>query len=247
MQEKINELQKEFLRIKKMGWIKEKKKGSCSIGYTFEELLKKSEDNFPLPDFYNVEIKTMNTHSKMNLHLFNLTPDGECFFPIKKIIDELGCPDKDYPNCKKFYCSFKGNEYTKIIYGRYGRLNVNRNSKKIELLICDNKNENINIGISWSFNWLLERLNMKMTYLALVKASSRIIDGEGFYYYHTIRYYKLKDFDNFLSLIEKGIITVTFKIGFYKEDRRMGEIYDHGTDYSINVNNIDLLYDEIKI
>ncbi len=230
-----------------MGWIKEKHKGFSSIGYTFEEMLNKKMDEFPLPDFHNIEIKTMNTHSKSNMHLFNLTPDGDYLFPIKRIINELGCPDKEYKDMKKLYSSFNGRAYTKIIYGRKGILHVNQSTRKLELLIFNNKNENINIGISWSFKYLMERLNLKLRYLAIIRASSRIIDNEGYYYYHTIKYYKLKDFDTFLYLIEHGIIEVTFKNGFYKDGKRYGEVYDHGTDFSININNISLLYDEIKI
>ena len=81
---------------------------------------------------------------------------------------------------------------------------------------------------------------------AFIRASSRIIDGNGYYYYNSIKFYKMKSFEVFLSLIENGVISITFKIGYYKTGRRMGEIYDHGTDFSINANDITALYDEIK-
>ena len=70
MQENINKLLSEFERIKEMGWIKEKRKGLGGCGYTLETLLKKEEDNFPWPDYNNIEIKTMNQKTKNNLHLF---------------------------------------------------------------------------------------------------------------------------------------------------------------------------------
>ena len=61
-----------------------------------------------------------------------------------------------------------------------------------------------------------------------------------YYYYHTINFYKLRDFDTFINLIEKGIIEISFKIGYYKTGKRMGNIYDHGTDFSINIGNINV-------
>ena len=236
----------EFKRIKEMGWVMEKSKGFKSVGYTFEKLLGKKEDDFPLPDFGNIEIKTMNTHSTKNIHLFNLTPDGDFLYPIKRILNSLGCKCKENNNIKKLYCSFNGKDFTKLIYGRKGILNINWEKEKIDLLIYDYKNQNISIGISWSFDLLKERINMKLKNLAFIRASSRIIDGNGYYYYNSIKFYRMKNFDTFLLLIKNGVISITFKIGYYKTGRRMGEIYDHGTDFSINANDITALYDEIK-
>lgn len=243
----ISDLQKEFERIKKLGWIKERRKGPSSIGYTFEVMLKKEEENFPIPDFGDIEIKTRNYHAKMNLHLFNLTPDGDYVFPIKRILDILGYPDKDNPKNKVLYRSFSGAIYNKMIYGRSGILKVNYEKEKVELIVYDHHGNDINLGISWSFSWIQERLNLKLRYLALVYARSTIILSDGYYKYDKINFYKLKDFNTFLLLIEKGIIEVTFKIGVYKSGKRTGEIYDHGTDFSIKPENILLLYDEIKV
>ena len=246
MQEEIKKLKKEFERVKSLGWIKQKRKGFTSGGYTFEILLKKDEDQFPLPDYYGIEIKVMNSHTKTNLHLFNLGPDGEDFFPIKTILEELGMPDKDDKTKKIFYRSFNAKKYTNIIYGRKGIIKVNRDNERLELLIMDSKDNKSNINIYWSFKYIEERLNLKLRYLALIRTSSRIIDDIGYYYYHTINFYKLRGFNTFISLIENGIIDITFKIGYHKSGKRIGEIYDHGTDFSISVNNLYMLYEEIE-
>ena len=159
----------------------------------------------------------------------------------------MGYPDKDNPKNKVLYRSFSGAIYNKMIYGRSGILKVNYEKEKVELIVYDHHGNDINLGISWSFSWIQERLNLKLRYLALVYARSTIILSDGYYKYDKINFYKLKDFNTFLSLIEKGIIEVTFKIGVYKSGRRTGEIYDHGTDFSIKPENILLLYDEIKV
>ena len=245
MKDEISSLQNEFAKIKSIGWVKERCKGKSSCGYTFEQLLHKEEDNFPVPDYQDIEIKVMNDHAKTNLHLFNLIPDGDYLFPIERILYEIGCPNKDNHDEKRLYRSFNAKEYTKLVYGKKGIINVNYEDQKVELFVYDSKNQNTNIGISWSFDYIKERLLLKLKYLAFVKASSCIICGEGYYHYHDIYFYKLKDFDTFINLINLGIIDITFKIGIHKAGKKMGKVYDHGTDFSIKVSNLEMLYKKI--
>ncbi len=245
MQNNIVNLKKEFERIKSIGWIKEKVKGNGSCGLTFEELLKKEKDEFPIPDYDDIEIKAMNDNTKTNLHLFNLTPDGDYLFPIKRVLCELGYPNKDNQHLKRFYKSFNTKNYTKIIFGRKGKIKVNYEKSKVELLVFNDKDENTNIGISWSFDYLKSRLELKLKLLAFIRVSSCIICNEGYYHYHKINFYKLKDFDNFIKLINDGVIEITFKIGTYNTGSKFGKEYDHGTDFSIKVDNLELLYDKI--
>jgi len=247
MIEEMKMFQQKFETIKEIGWIKERQHGKGSCGYTFESLLNKSEDDFPIPDYHDIEIKTMNDNTKTNLHLFNLTPDGDYLFPIERLLNEIGCRDKDNRNIKILYRSFNSRNYTNVIYGRKAFIKVNYAEEKVELVVLNNRVENINVGVSWSFTYLKERLLSKLQYLALVRASSCIICGEGYYHYHKLSFYKLKSFDTFINLIDSGFIDITFKIGYHKDDKKFGKIYDHGTDFSINVNNLELLYDEIKL
>ena len=80
----------------------------------------------------------------------------------------------------------------------------------------------------------------------MVRAKSAIVNNEGYYHYNKINIYKLKDFDTFLKLIDDGIIDITFKIGVFKDGKRKGGVYDRGTDFSIGINNLNLLYEEIN-
>ena len=247
MKTEFMELYEKFKKIKEKGWIKERRRGYTGIGYTFESMIGKDEDDFPFPDYHGIEIKTMNSHAKWNLHLFTLIPDGDYLFPIKRILDQLGCPSKDDKSKKTFYKCIDGQNFSDILFGRKAKLFVNRNDKKIELLVVNHHGEKIDIGVSWSFEWLEERINLKLRYLSLVRASSRMINGEGYFYYYKINFYQYKGFETFLSLAEHGIISVTFNIGYYKSGRRVGQIHDGGTFFSIDVNNILLLFDEVKI
>lgn len=114
LKQDIIELKDIFNKIKKKGWIKSERTGSTGIGYTFEKHIMKKEENFPIPDYKSIEIKTMRYFSKRKIHLFNTTPDGDFLFPIKKILNTLGYPDKSNPEYKILYISINAKEYTNI-------------------------------------------------------------------------------------------------------------------------------------
>ena len=57
----------------------------------------------------------MNSHAKWNLHLFTLIPDGDYLFPIKRILDQLGCPCKDDKSKKTFYKCIDGQNFSDIL------------------------------------------------------------------------------------------------------------------------------------
>lgn len=241
MKNDIKELNKIFENIKKTGWIKSRRKGTTGIGYTFESLIGKEEDSFPLPDFKSLEIKTIRKNSRRNVHLFSINPDGDVDNPIQKILNVLG------------YKKFGGQEIrcwidvyvNKIIQlGYYKRvfIKVNRNRKKIELIALNMNNEKYNLNVSWSFDKIQERLNNKIKYLAVIIADSKIINNEEFFYYENINYYKVKNFDQFISLIENGKIIVSIKV-----QKRNGKYGGHGMDFTIPERIIEELYEKLDI
>ena len=159
MTEDIKNLYKKFCFIKDMGFIKSKRKGSTGVGYTFEELINKPEESFPIPDFNSIEIKTCRYQSRQAIHLFTATPDGDFLFPIKRIIDILGYPDKDIKTSKVFNFSFNGKSYSNIGYHKRGKIVVNWKDEKIDFIALDLVNNNLNVDVSWSFDLLQEKLN----------------------------------------------------------------------------------------
>lgn len=247
MEKEIVNLYNGFLQIKEQGWIKSLRKGTSGIGYTFETLIGKPEENFPIADYEGIEIKTSRKSSWGNIHLFHATPDGDYLFPIKDILNVLGYPDKDYPEYKVFNSSANTRDYTRIGYNKRIKIKVDRENEKVYLIAKNKDGKDFDLHISWSFDMLEKRLDLKLKYLALVKADSQKIKGLEYFKYDRITFYKLKSFNDFISLIEKGIINITFMIGLHKSGKRFGQIHDRGTTFSINEKQISLLYDEIPI
>ena len=54
--------------------------------------------------------------------------------------------------------------------------------------------------------------------------------------------YKLSDFNTFLILLSKGVIGITFSIDVYKNEKRYGQMHDHGTTFNINKKDIEKLF-----
>lgn len=243
----IKKLYNLFNSIKRKGYIESKRKGSTGIGYTFETLIGKCEENFEIPDFENIEIKTSRRFGKGKISLFNATPDGRFLFPIKNLCEKYGYPDKTFKSVKILCGDVSAKELNNIGINFKYKIIVDRISQNIILQVYDSKNKLIDATVEWSFSMLKEKLNRKLKYLAIIKASNKIINNKEYFKYDNLKIYCLKDFDTFLNLVEEGIIIITFKVSVFKSGKRIGQIHDHGTSFSINEKNILKLYDEIKV
>lgn len=246
MKNNFTELYNKFIKIKKRGWIAARRNGSTAIGYTFESLLNINENCLQAPDFLGIEIKTMRYFSKRRIHLINITPDGNKPEPIKRIVKILGYPDKHFPAYKVFYATANAKEYTRIGY-KLIKIKVDHDEKKIKLLAYSIYDKHLDVDISWSFDLLEKAISKKLTFLAIVKASTKTINDIEYFFYHTITFYQFKNFKTFLQLLENGIIEINFKIDIYKHDNKKGKTHDKGIDFSIYEKDIELLYNKISI
>ena len=70
------------------------RKGTTGIGYTFERLIGKEEENFPIADYRDIEIKVKRKYSKGDITLFSANPDNEVF-AIKRIYETYGTCNKN--------------------------------------------------------------------------------------------------------------------------------------------------------
>ena len=127
------------------------------------------------------------------------------------------------------------------------KLEVDRDLEVIHLVIRNHLTNNINKNISWSFEQLENRLNMKLKYLALIPVSKKIYSSKTYFKYHNLKLYKLKSFDKFLELIEDGTISVNMKISFYTSKEKYGKIQDKGTTFEIKEKDLEKLFTKIDI
>lgn len=246
MNESMKILKEKFEEIRRMGYIKTNREGATGIGKTFEDLIGKKEDHEEMPDFQGIEIKTKGDNNiDEYITLFCATPKGPHAYETHYLVDRYGYPDvicksKKVLNRSIYSGSLRGNKYLFALKVDYRRL-------IIKLRILDNFLEMLEDEIYWTYHDLETKLYRKHRYLALVKAKKKIIDGETYYKYHDIQFYKIKNFDSFLRLIEQGKIRVNFRIGVYRSGKREGSMHDRGTAFQIRESDLLQLFDEIDI
>ena len=132
-------------------------------------------------------------------------------------------------------------------FKNYFKLFVSRDKKKMFLEVYDFSKKLIENKTYWDFDILSEKLYRKMKVFALVEAQCKKIEGIEYFKYTSMTLYTLKNFDNFISLIEDGIIRISFKINIFTTEERFGQIYDHGTGFEISKENLEKLYNRIKV
>lgn len=247
MNKNFMKLFRKFEKIRELGWVESKRKGSTGIGYTFESLLNIQENSLPIPDYKNIEIKTMRILSRKNVHLFNAAPDGDYLNYTERILNKLGYPCKKNKKFKVFMSAVKGKNYSYIGYNKKIKIEIDYINEKINLIAKDINNNDLKLNVSWSFELLKNKINNKIKYLALIKTKKKKENNKELFHYIKIDFYEIKDFETFLKLLEDGIITITFKINVYTEGEKIGMIDNHGTDFSILDNNIELLYNKVDI
>lgn len=246
MKDDIKLLKSKFNKIKNFDWIKLDEKNFGQIGLTFEKLVGVNTNEFEIPDFGSIEIKTKSKTKYDYISLFNCVPTGPHYHEIERIKDLYGYPDSTLKMFKVFNGEVFCNKLTKIGTNFYFKLNVYKSQKIIKLIVYNKEKNKIEEEIYWDFSILEEKLNRKLTYLALVNVVKKNIDGKKFYKYNSMHIYKLKGFKTFIELLEQGIIKINFKIGIYKDKKRLGKIHDRGTAFLIKGKYINKLFDYIE-
>ncbi len=229
MQE-VKRLKKEFKRIRKMGWVRSVDEGKGSVGLTLEKLLGKEKENFELPDYLGIELKTHKKNSKSYTTLFNATPDGRFLFEIKRLQQMYGYPDRILKYCKVLHGEVNAKEKNKIGLWYSYQLEVDYCEERVYLCIYRG-NRLIDRETFWSFSWLQEKLERKLSILAFIRADEKEIDGFKYFKYMSIEFYRLKSFSSFLKALEKGKVIVVFTIGVFRKGEKKGQIHDHGTAF----------------
>jgi hypothetical protein len=242
MIENIKMLQKEFERIKSMGYIKGIYNSSQSIGRTFENELNLLMNKECVPDYFGIEIKTRRAYTKSRITLFSAVPNGSTQGEMKRLLATYGYPYRRDRNYNALYAvvdavkmSFGGRCY------QY-KLDVDSRERRIYLCIYDRNGNLIERKIYWSYPYLKEKLENKIKHLAIVKAWPNNIDGWNYFKYSSIEFYVLKRFNKFIDLIVDGTIKLVIRVDIYLDENNYGKMYDHGCGFQISYGDITKLF-----
>lgn len=258
------ELIEEIVKISKKGWCKSVKstidtRNDGAVGNTLEILLGIEENNLPIPNANDWELKGQRAETSSLITLKHIEPSPQA----SKIVSSLLLPKygwkhkeagKKYPETE---LSFRSTTYSSSYTSRGFKIIVDRSSEKVCFIFnsqkADFNDPEINkwlhsvdsrAGLGhlspepyWGFNDLQRQIGEKIKNCFYVIAESKKEKGQEYFAYIHLIVLSGFSFEGFLSCLENDIIFIDF-------DARTG--HNHGTKFRIKQGQWKNLYSDVK-
>jgi len=240
--------------IRSQGWIKTKRKNNDGgVGNTLEDLLGIVENNLPLPNAAEWELKAQKKNTTSLVTLFHLEPSPQAYKIVPSILlptfgwsHKSAGTDNYSISEKSFRQTINARQYS----NRGFTIDVDRNNEKIVVVFNPNKidydnhpewgnyvyQKSLPVEPYWGFNDLFHKVGTKLHNCFFVCAESKRIDGNVHFKYEDIFMLKTLDKHKFIDEVEAGNIYVDF-------DARTG--HNHGTKFRLKRNSLLNLYEEV--
>ncbi len=241
-----------------MGWIPNARKGNPGgIGNTLEDLLGIKENNLPIPNAAEWELKTqrLNTTSLCTLIHMEPSPRAIRFVP-QVFLPEYGWAHKEYgKKYAKGEMSFRQTIHGLARSDRGFMVKIDRKERKV-LISFDAKSVDMrhaawlksveqHVGLAelnpqpyWGFDDLEHKAGTKLLNAFFVQAEVRINKKRECYKFAKIMMLEKFNFEGFLKAIEAAKILVDF-------DARSG--HNHGTKFRLRQNCLPMLYEKVTV
>jgi len=244
--------------ISEMGFVPNARKGNAGgIGNTLEDLLGIKENNLPIPNAVEWELKAQRLNSTSLMTLFHIEPSPRAIrFVPQILLPHYGWPHQEdggkYP---KGEMSFRQTIHGNSRSDRGFKVVIDRKERKI-LISFDSKNVDQkhkdwlsfvkkNTGLNelnpqpyWGFNDLEYKAGTKLLNTFYVQAEVEIRRKKEFYHYTKVMMLQKFNFKGFLKSLEKGKILVDF-------DARTG--HNHGTKFRMRQDCLPMLYKKTTV
>jgi hypothetical protein len=248
----------ELKKIAAKGWIENRRHGNQGgIGNTLEDLLGIAENNLPIPNAAEWELKSQRINTTSLTTLFHIEPSPRAIgFVPQMLLPMYGWKHKEagkkYPTTEM---SFRQTIHGNSPSDRGFMVKIDRKEKKV--LISFNakkvsdkhaswlKKVEKNISLKelnpqpyWGFDDLSNKAGTKLLNCFYVQAESKKENGKEFYHYTKVLMLQKFNFEGFLKAMEKGNILVDF-------DARTG--HNHGTKFRMRQNCLPDLYEKVTV
>jgi len=227
--ESIQDVKNRLLEIKSQGYVQTHRAHDTGIGKTLEDLLGIKENNIPLPDIGEIELKSKRLESGSMLTIATKAPKPRG--TNRKLYNNYKYVDEDGAFClhTTSYGSKCNNLGFRLILT--GDKIILENVKKVEAY--------------WPLSVFDDVLKSKSNRILLVLAKTkgeRATANEKFHYTEAYLLSGL-DMDRFKVAIATDRLKVDTRIGVYKSGRSVGKYHDHGTGFRINKRDYLSLFD----
>ena len=243
-------------KIKEMGWIKNTRHGNVGgIGNTLEYLLGIKENNLPIPNAAEWELKTQRANTSSLTTLFHMEPSPRAlkFVPQIFLLKYGWSHKKAGIRYSENEMSFRQTIGCKNRSDRGFKIIINKIERKI--LVSFNSNEVANhhsdwltsvdkeVGLEelnpqpyWGFDDLFHKAGTKLINCFYAQAQVKKNDDKEYFHYNKI--FMLQGFNivKFIATLENNNILVDF-------DARTG--HNHGTKFRLRQNHLSDLYDKV--
>ncbi len=242
--------------ISATGFVPNARKGNHGgIGNTLEDLLGIKENNLPIPNAAEWELKAQRLNSTSLTTLFHMEPSPRAVRFVPQILLPLygWAHQEDGKKYPKGEMSFRQTIHGNSRSDRGFKVVINCKEKKI-LISFDSKSVDIkhknwlkfvkkNIGLGelnlqpyWGFDDLEHKAGTKLLNTFYVQAEVEVRRKKEFYHYTKVMMLQKFSFEGFLKALEKGKILVDF-------DARTG--HNHGTKFRIRQDCLPMLYGKV--
>jgi len=250
-----DELIENLHKINKMGWIKNARSGNCGgIGNTLEDLLGIKENNLPIPNAAEWELKAQRLNTTSLTTLFHSEPSPTAINFVPNIL----LPKYGWKHSKaglKYPITEMSFRQTISGLSRSDRgfcVKIDRIERKVLISFSSKEidprhnlwKEEVSkrAGLDelspqpyWGFDDLYAKARTKLLNCFYVQADVKKENKEEYYHFCKATMLKGFSFDRFILELEKGNILIDF-------DARTG--HNHGTKFRIRQNCFSFLYSE---
>lgn len=244
----------ELIKIRNQGWIQSGRPGNDGgVGNTLEDLLGIEENNLPIPNAAEWELKTQKKNTNALITLFHMEPSPRAYrFVPQVLLPNFGWPHKGagskYPSNE---LSFRQTIQTRIFSNRGFSVKVDADAQRVEIVFDSTKidkeqhstwyekvkNKTLIPTPYWGYVDLFHKAGTKLHNCFFVQATTKKINGQDHFRYENIFMLKNLCLEKFIAAIEDGMVYIDF-------DARTG--HNHGTKFRLTRETITSLFFEVK-
>ncbi|WLV77069.1 MvaI/BcnI family restriction endonuclease [Lacticaseibacillus parahuelsenbergensis] len=221
-------------------WYKSHRNGPTGIGKTFEDLLGKEEDNLPLPDFHQIELKAHDKVANNYITLFTKSPN------VPRGINTLLRQAYGYFDLegeqKILHTSVSSKLQFNAKSNRYFQIEDDKTEKALKLRVYTSNKVLIkdDFTAEWSYAVLEKSLKKKLKTLAIIMTSTKHVNDQTFYSYDAIKIVRDLSLSQLLNALSDNKLFIDLRLGVYHKGKNKGKTHDHGTAFRIKYD--DLLF-----
>ena len=250
------ELIKKLQKLADMGWVLNGRFGNHGgIGNTLEDYLGITENNLPIPNAAEWELKTQRTNTSSLITLFHMEPSPRAVHFVPKILLPLygWTHQKAGSTYKTEEMSFRQTIHAQSHSDRGFIVKIDRINKKVFVSfdasrvskrhskwLAEVKRKvglkELNPQPYWGFDDLEHKAGTKLTNCFFVQADVKKEGGKEYYWYRKVKMLQKFNFEKLLKALENGTMLIDF-------DARTG--HNHGTKFRLRQNYLPFLYEQV--